>query len=1380
MLVLRGAPALSDLRLHKLERRLAAAIGRQVQLYAEFRHFVELEQTLDQQEVATLERLLRYGPRLASHQPTGELLLVVPRPGTISPWSSKATDIAHNCGLTKIRRIERGIAYWLDDPKASALAVGKKGDGKAGDSSRQPLPDSGAGGEAGPHGTADAERPGQVGTLTGALTGPLTTAERRAARAVLHDRMTQQVLCDEEDAASLFIQAEPRPCLRVDLLTGGRAALVQANSDLGLALSDDEIDYLVDSFTGLRRNPTDVELMMFAQANSEHCRHKIFNASWVIDGQPQRHSLFGMIRHTTEQSPDKVLSAYRDNAAVIQGWEGRRLLPSPEDGVYGEHAEDIHILMKVETHNHPTAIAPDPGAATGSGGEIRDEGATGRGSKPKAGLCGFSVSNLRIPGLERPWERDHGRPGRIVSALDIMLEGPIGAAAFNNEYGRPNLCGYFRTYEQAVPGPGGSELRGYHKPIMIAGGLGNIRPEHVAKRPFPPGSPLVVLGGPAMLIGLGGGAASSMASGASAEDLDFASVQRANPEMQRRCQEVIDRCCARGEDSPILFIHDVGAGGLSNALPELVHDAGRGGRFELRAVPNDDPGMSPMEIWCNESQERYVLAIAAERLEEFRAICERERCPYAVVGETTAEQHLLLGDAHFGNAPIDMPMPLLFGKPPRMLRDVRHHPFHKLALDLAGIDLKEAALRVLRLPAVADKTFLISIGDRSITGMVARDQMVGPWQVPVADVAVTTSDCFGFAGEAMALGERTPLALIDAAASGRLAVGEAITNLAAADIAALGDIKLSANWMAAAGHPGEDARLYETVKAVGLELCPALGIAIPVGKDSMSMKTVWEQDGERRAMTAPLSLIVSAFAPVTDARRTLTPQLRLDQGDTDLILIDLGAGRNRLGGSCLAQVYGQVGNQGPDLEHPEALKRFFAAIRELAGEGLILAYHDRSDGGLFVTLCEMAFAGRCGLEIDLDALGSDDLLGVLFNEELGAVIQVRHTDTDDALKVLHDQGLGALSFVIGSPLGANGAMTARAANLPAGRAMTGTGDAGPAILGQASIRFLRHGAAVLEGTRIEFQRAWSETTFALQSLRDHPDCAAEEHARIADSRDPGLHAALSFDPEEDIAAPFILTGARPRLAVLREQGVNGQVEMAAAFHQAGFACVDVHMSDIIAGRIGLEDFRGLVACGGFSYGDVLGAGEGWAKSILFNTRARDQFQAFFARPDTFALGVCNGCQMLSNLRELIPGAEHWPHFVRNRSEQFEARTVMVEVLETHSLLLAGMAGSRMPIAVAHGEGRAEFRDGDHLRSAGSRVALRYIENAGGIAERYPANPNGSPLGIAGLTSKDGRVTIMMPHPERVFRAVQHSWRPEGWGDDGPWLRLFRNARVWVG
>jgi phosphoribosylformylglycinamidine synthase len=953
--------------------------------------------------------------------------------------------------------------------------------------------------------------------------------------------------------------------------------------------------------------------------------------------------------------------------------------------------------------------------------------------------------------MEEPWEQDHGRPGRIVSALDIMLEGPIGAAAFNNEFGRPNLCGYFRTYEQDVPGqtgtPGGIELRGYHKPIMLAGGLGNIRAADIEKRPFPAGTPLVVLGGPAMLIGLGGGAASSMASGASAEDLDFASVQRANPEMQRRCQEVIDRCWACGEANPILFIHDVGAGGLSNALPELVHDGGRGGRFNLRAVPNDDPGMSPMEIWSNESQERYVLAVAAERLAEFEAICERERCPYAVVGEATDQLHLHLGDDLLQDAPIDMPMSLLFGKPPRMLRDVHRVAVALQPIDAAGIDLGEAIERVLRLPTVANKTFLISIGDRSVTGQVARDQMVGPWQVPVADCAVTASDYTGVTGEAMAIGERTPVALIDAAASGRMAVGEAITNIAAAAIGALGEVKLSANWMAAAGHPGEDARLYETVRAVGMELCPALGIAIPVGKDSMSMKTVWSGPQGQRAMTAPLSLIVSAFAPVGDVRLTLTPQLRTDQGETDLILIDLGAGKNRLGGSCLAQVYGQLGDAAADLDEPGRLKDLFAAIQAVRAQ--ILAYHDRSDGGLLATLCEMAFAGRCGLAVDLDDVGEDDL-EALFSEELGAVIQVRRADLAAVLQGLGAHGLGWLTRVIGEP----------------------TGD--------GVIRFLRNGIEVYGANRADLQRAWSEVTYRLQALRDNPDCAREEFERIGDPADWSLSADLGFDTQNDIAAPYLATGARPRIAILREQGVNGQVEMAAAFHSAGFECVDLHLSDIIAGRADLAGFRGLAACGGFSYGDVLGAGGGWAKSILFNPRARDQFQGFFYRADTFTLGVCNGCQMLATLHEIIPGADHWPRFVRNRSEQFEARLVMVEVPDSPSILLQGMVGSRLPIVVAHGEGRAEFLDGPALDAAAPLVALRYIENDGSVACRYPANPNGSPQGIAGLASADGRVTILMPHPERVFRTLQHAWHPDGWGEDGPWMRLFRTARVWVG
>ncbi|MES9906125.1 MAG: phosphoribosylformylglycinamidine synthase [Sedimenticola sp.] len=1296
MLTLRGAPALSEFRLSKLQQPLVNAIGRAVTLYAEFVHFADLDEPLSDDERLVLDQLLRYGPHLQEHEPTGSLLLVAPRPGTLSPWSTKATNIAHNCGLSRVSRLERGIAYYL---------------------------------------TAEGEA--------------VSDSEWVAAATRLHDRMTEAVFSDQEEASALFSHAQPRPLSRVDVVSAGRDALMVANRELGLALSADEIDYLVESFQALERNPTDVELMMFAQANSEHCRHKIFNADWIIDGKAQPKSLFSMIRNTTEHSPDGVLSAYSDNSAVMAGHQGERFIPNPDSHSYGYSAEAIHILMKVETHNHPTAISPEPGAATGSGGEIRDEGATGKGSKPKAGLTGFSVSDLRIPGAEQPWEQNHGKPERIVSALDIMLEGPIGGASFNNEFGRPNLCGYFRTFEQEVAGADGVELRGYHKPIMLAGGLGNIRAEHVAKKPFPAGSPLVVLGGPAMLIGLGGGAASSMASGSSAEDLDFASVQRSNPEMERRCQEVIDRCVARGERSPVIFIHDVGAGGLSNALPELVHDAGRGGRFELRTVPNDEPGMTPMEIWCNESQERYVLAIAADQLAEFEAICERERCPYAVVGEAVDEEHLLLGDAHFENNPIDMPMSLLFGKPPQMLRDVKSHSFHKPALDLTGIELKDAALRVLRLPTVANKSFLITIGDRSITGQVARDQMVGPWQTPVADLAVTLSDYSGHTGEAMAVGERTPLALIDAPASGRMAVGEAITNLAATAIDKLGDIKLSANWMAAAGHSGEDANLYRTVHAVGMELCPALGISIPVGKDSMSMKTVWEQNDEARTMAAPLSLIITGFAPVSDVRRTLTPQLRRDCGDSDLILIDLGKGANRLGASVLAQVYQQMGIDGADLNDPEVLKHFFSAIQELNRDGLLMAYHDRSDGGLFVTLCEMAFAGRTGISVKLDALGDDDF-AALFSEELGAVIQVRHCDTDAVLKTLHDAGLGHYSHLIGT-LNDSGRLT-----------------------------FSRGNRQLLDMPRVELQQAWSETTREMQALRDNSDCAEEEFARIADVADPGIEVSLSFDPESDVAAPMINSGARPLLAVLREQGVNGQIEMANAFHRAGFDSVDVHMSDILSGRVSLDRFKGLAACGGFSYGDVLGAGEGWAKSILFNPRARDQFESFFQHPDSFSLGICNGCQMLSNLHQLIPGAESWPRFVRNRSEQFEARFVTVEVQETPSIMLRGMAGSRMPIAVAHGEGRAEFRDHSHLQAAHDQIALRYVENGGGVATTYPVNPNGSPEGITGLTSEDGRVTIMMPHPERVIRTVQNSWHPDEWGEDGPWLRLFRNARVWVG
>jgi phosphoribosylformylglycinamidine synthase len=1296
---LRGGPAFSEFRSHKLLQQIRERVPDVARIAADFLHITELEERLTGEEQAILEQLLTYGPRRLDDDITGLTLIVVPRPGTISPWSSKATDIVHNCGLGKVHRVERGIVYTLET-----------------DSGVSP-----------------------------------TAAQRDMILPLLHDRMTEAVLFDIQDTDALFRHAEPAPFARVDVLEGGRAALVAANRELGLALSDDEIDYLCENFMALGRNPTDIELMMFAQANSEHCRHKIFNASWMVDGQSQEKSLFGMIRVSCEASPDGILSAYSDNAAVAQGYAVQRFFSDPHTRAYAPHAEPAHLVMKVETHNHPTAISPFSGAATGSGGEIRDEGATGRGAKPKAGLCGFSVSNLRIPGYEQPWESDHGRPVRIVSALEIMIDGPLGAAAFNNEFGRPNLCGYFRTFEEQVPGPLGRELRAYHKPIMLAGGIGMIREEHVRKGAIPAGTPIIVLGGPAMLIGLGGGAASSMSSGSSAEDLDFASVQRGNAEMERRAQEVIDACWSLGERNPILSIHDVGAGGLSNAVPELVNDSGRGGRFELRAIPNDDPGMSPMQVWCNESQERYVLAIDSDRLAEFQAICERERCPCAVLGEATEEPRLLLGDGYFDNTPVDLPMGLLLGKPPKLLRDVRHHTFGKTEFPISGLDATEAAYRVLRLPAVASKTFLITIGDRSVGGMVCRDQMVGPWQVPVADVAVTSSDYQGYTGEAMAMGERTPIALVRGPASGRMAVGEAITNIAASRIDGLGRICLSANWMAAAGHPGEDAILYDTVKAVGEELCPALGIAIPVGKDSLSMKTVWRDEGIERTAAAPLSLIVSAFAPVLDVRRTLTPRLRTDQDDTDLILIDLGKGKNRLAGSALAQVYRQIGHHPPDLDDPGALKAFFAVIQELNGAGLLLAYHDRSDGGLFACLCEMAFAGRCGVSIALDELG-DEPLAALFSEELGAVIQVRHTDTDSTIESLHEAGLGHYSHVIGT-------------------------------LNDSDQMLFSHDAlSVFCDTRVNLQRAWSETTFRLQALRDNSECAQEEFDVLLDTADLGIQCRTTFDISKDIAAPYITQGVRPRVAILREQGVNGHNEMAAAFHRAGFDAVDVHMSDLLSGRAGLKDFTGLAACGGFSYGDVLGAGQGWAKSILFHAELRDMFADFFARPDSFTLGVCNGCQMLSGLVELIPGAGLWPCFVRNRSEQFEARFSQLEILHSPSLLFEGMAGSVMPIVVAHGEGRADFGDSAAARRAldSGQVAARYVDGRGRAAERYPDNPNGSPLGITALTTADGRVTIMMPHPERVFRTVQNSWHPDDWDEDGPWMRMFRNARVRVG
>ena len=1297
MLILRGAPALSAFRHGKLLEQLTSKVPAVTGLYAEFAHFAEVTGVLSADEEQVLARLLKYGPSVPVQEPSGRLFLTIPRFGTISPWSSKASDIARNCGLARIQRIERGLAYYVS--------------------------------------------------------GELNAAEAQQVADVLHDRMTQLVLDNLEGAAALFSHAQPKPLTAVDILGGGRAALEKANVELGLALAEDEIDYLVTSFNGLGRNPHDIELMMFAQANSEHCRHKIFNASWDIDGESQEKSLFGMIKNTYQMHNEGVLSAYKDNASVIVGSVAGRFFPDPDTRQYGATQEPVHILMKVETHNHPTAISPFSGASTGSGGEIRDEGATGRGAKPKAGLTGFTVSNLNIPGFEQPWEVPYGKPERIVTALDIMIEGPLGGAAFNNEFGRPALTGYFRTFEQAIQTPRGEEVRGYHKPIMLAGGMGNIRADHVQKGEITVGAKLIVLGGPAMLIGLGGGAASSVATGASSADLDFASVQRENPEMERRCQEVIDRCWQLGDNNPIAFIHDVGAGGISNAFPELVNDGGRGGRFELRNVPNDEPGMAPHEIWSNESQERYVLAVSAVDFERFKAICERERCPFAVVGEATEEAHLTVTDSHFANTPVDMPLEVLLGKPPRMHRSAAREAELGDDFDASTLAIDEAVTRVLHHPAVASKSFLITIGDRTITGLVARDQMVGPWQVPVADCAVTATSFDVYTGEAMAMGERTPLALLDAAASGRMAIGETLTNLAASHIEKMSDIKLSANWMAAAGHPGEDARLYDTVKAVGMELCPELGITIPVGKDSMSMKTQWRDEGTDKSVTSPLSLVVTGFAPVSDIRKTLTPQLRMDKGETDLILIDLGRGQNRMGASILTQVYGKLGTQAPDVDDAEDLKAFFAVIQGLNADGHILAYHDRSDGGLMVTALEMAFAGHCGLNLFLDALAdnSAELAAVLFNEELGAVIQVHQDATPEVLAQFSAAGLGDCVAVIGQPVNSD----------------------------DVAISF--NGQPVFGGQRRLLQRQWAQTSYQIQRLRDNVQCAEQEFDTILDEDNPGLSARLSFDVNQDISAPYIRKGVRPQIAVLREQGVNGQVEMAAAFDRAGFNAIDVHMSDILSGRVSLDEFKGLVACGGFSYGDVLGAGEGWAKSILFNSRARDGFQAFFERKDSFSLGVCNGCQMMSNLHELIPGTEFWPHFVRNRSEQFEARVAMVQVQESASIFLQGMAGSRMPIAIAHGEGHAEFENEEALLEAdlSGCVAMRFIDNHGKVTETYPANPNGSPRGITGLTSRDGRVTIMMPHPERVFRAVQNSWKPDDWQEDAGWLRMFRNARVWV-
>ncbi|KQT10736.1 phosphoribosylformylglycinamidine synthase [Ramlibacter sp. Leaf400] len=1321
-----GGRALSEFRIRQLLPRLQEVHDKVSGVSARFVHVAAWDHPPSGAERERLAALLTYGePFEGAAQ--GELFVVSPRLGTVSPWASKATDIAHNCGIA-VRRVERAVE-WRVALKSPLLGQAQ-----------------------------------------------LSAAQREAIAGLLHDRMTESVLADRAGAHRLFSELAPSPMEEVDVLGGGRASLEKANLQFGLALAEDEIDYLLDAFRGLGRNPTDVELMMFAQANSEHCRHKIFNADFTIDGQRQEHSLFGMIRHTHRTNPQHTVVAYSDNAAVMEGARVEAFAPARGDGpaAYARQAALHHVLMKVETHNHPTAISPFPGASTGAGGEIRDEGATGRGAKPKAGLTGFSVSRL--------WDNPNGRPAHIASALQIMTEGPLGGAAFNNEFGRPNLLGYFREYEQDVAGV----ARGYHKPIMIAGGLGSIEAGQTHKERFPAGTLLVQLGGPGMRIGMGGGAASSMATGTNAAELDFDSVQRGNPEIERRAQEVINHCWSLGAANPVLAIHDVGAGGLSNAFPELTNDAGRGARFDLREVPLEESGLAPKEIWCNESQERYVLAIAPQSLEQFRAFCERERCPFAVVGVATEERQLIVGEnlqassGGAGSHAVDMPMDVLLGKPPKMHRDVQRLKREVPPIELTGVDLQDAVIKVLAHPTVASKRFLITIGDRTVGGLSHRDQMVGPWQVPVADCAVTLADFQGFAGEAMSLGERTPLAATDAAASGRMAVAEAITNLLAAPIE-LPRVKLSANWMAACGEAGEDAALYETVKAVGLELCPALGVSIPVGKDSLSMRTQWQEGGAAKKVVSPVSLIVTAFASIDDVRTTLTPQLAATE-DTTLVLVDLGKGRGRMGGSILAQVLAQPGGDVPDLDDPRDLVNLVAAVNALRAQGRVLAYHDRSDGGLLAAACEMAFAGQVGVSLNVDLLvtegdGISDsraeygdaknwasqvsarreelTLRALFNEELGVLLQVRTDERNEVMQVLREHGLSKFSHFVGKTRPASSAIE----------------------VGKGEVQVWRDTKAVFSARLADLHQVWDSVSWKICQQRDNPAGADAEHAAAGDPADPGLQFAPAFDPREDVAAPY-LNLARPRVAILREQGVNSHVEMAYCFDLAGFEAVDVHMTDLQSGRAELPQFKGFVACGGFSYGDTLGAGIGWARSITFNPKLSEQFQAFFGRDDTFALGVCNGCQMLAELADIIPGAQAWPRFTTNRSERYEARLSQVEVLPSPSLFFDGMAGSRLPIVVAHGEGYANFAQrGDPARAI---AAMRFIDHHGQPTEQYPLNPNGSPGGLTAVTTADGRFTAMMPHAERVFRNVQMSWTGGDKSEFSPWLRIWRNARKWVG
>ena len=1318
-----GADALSAFRQQRLLSLLATQGIELSSITAQYLHFVWSEQELSANQVSTLEALLQYGEPFATTKAT-QSVIVIPRFGTVSPWASKATDIARQCGL-EVLRIERGVRYQWTSKKN------------------------------------------------------LNPAQEQILETALFDRMTEVIVTAENDVHALYQTLPDRPFTRIDVMGQGKAALEHANQSLGLALSADEIGYLEENFKRLERNPSDVELIMFAQANSEHCRHKIFNASWTIDGKNQEHSLFAMIRNTDRLQPKGTIVAYSDNSAIMEGCDADVWSSVGPAGKYQTKRALVHTLMKVETHNHPTAIAPFQGAATGSGGEIRDEGATGIGGKPKAGLTGFSVSNLHIPGTNLPWEKSpYGKPERIASPLQIMIDGPLGGAAFNNEFGRPNLGGYFRVFEQTI----GGQRRGYHKPIMIAGGIGAIESIHTHKHPIEDGDLLIQLGGPGMRIGMGGGTASSMSTGANTADLDFDSVQRGNPEIERRAQEVINQCRALGEHNPIVSIHDVGAGGLSNAFPELADSAKLGAQFELRSIPLEESGMSPAEIWCNESQERYVIAIHPKDLERFAKMCERERCPYAVVGHTTQNRQLQLHDQQQAKNPdqqypIDMPMEVLLGKPPKMHRDVHTTQEQFPPFNCNAIELKEAIELVLQQPTVASKSFLITIGDRTVGGLNSRDPFVGPWQVPVADCAVTTMDYSGYRGEAMSMGERTPLALFNAPAAAKMAVGEAITNILAADIASIEDIKLSANWMAACGQPGEDAKLYESVKAVGMELCPELGISIPVGKDSLSMATTWQDNNQAKQVVAPVSLIISAFAPVRDVRNTLTPQLQL-QTETELILIDLGRNQNRMAGSIVTQVFEQTDTHAPNVDQASDLKAFTNAIITLRERNAILAYHDRSDGGLLACIAEMAFASHCGISLNVDLLCIDpqtepdygdaknwasqvsgrrheQTMRALFSEELGAVIQIERSQRDAVFAVLRECGISAFSHVIGKP---------------------NQSDA---------LEIWRDAKCVYTESRVHLQKLWQNTSYQIARLRDNPNCVDSEYQSIDDKNDPGMSPILRFDPNENPSAPFINKGTRPKMAILREQGVNSHLEMAYAMDLAGFASHDVHMSDLLSGQAKLEDYQGLVACGGFSYGDVLGAGEGWAKTILFNPQLSEQFASFFQRNDSFALGVCNGCQMMSNLASLIPGAKAWPKFTRNQSEQYEARLVMVEILQSPSLFFNGMSGSHLPIAVAHGEGYANFKHQGNAREIehNQLAAMRFIDHQGNATERYPLNPNGSPQGLTSVTTADGRFTVMMPHPERVFRNVQMSWYPQEWNQtqDGasPWLRMFRNARVWV-